>query len=92
MAELILFQTDAFHLTYTTEIYREKILTSANVCKATGIDDLPGRSLFSERWFTSLSKPISELCNVSNKLGSFLDSCKNAKLKSLFQKGSETKP
>ena len=37
-----------------------------------------------------LSKPIIELCNLSIKLGSFPDSCKIAKLKSLFKKGSKT--
>ena len=38
-------QTDAFHLTYATEINIEKILRSTNVRKATGIDDLSGRFL-----------------------------------------------
>ena len=33
-------QTDAFHLTYSTEIDKEKNLRSRNVSKATGIDDL----------------------------------------------------
>ena len=36
-------QTDAFHLTYTTEINIEKILRSTNVRKAAGIGDLSGR-------------------------------------------------
>ena len=38
-------QTDAFHLTYTTEIDIEKILRSKNIRKAAGIDDLSGRFL-----------------------------------------------
>ena len=66
-------------MTYTTEIDIEKILRGTNVCKAPGIDDL-------------LSKPISELCNLSIKLGSFPDACKIAKLKPLFKKGSKTNP
>ena len=37
--------TDAFHLTYTTEIDIEKILRSTNIRKAAGIDDLSGRFL-----------------------------------------------
>ena len=39
-----------------------------------------------------LSKPISELCNLSIKLGSFPGSCKIASLKPLFKKGSKTNP
>ena len=34
-----------------------------------------------------LSKPLSELCNLSIKLGSFPESCKIAELKPLFKKG-----
>ena len=36
-----------------------------------------------------LSKLISELWNLSIKLGSFPDCCKIAKLKTLFKKGSK---
>ena len=81
-------QTDAFHLTYTTEIDIEKILRSTNIRKAPGIDDLSGR--FLKEGSRVLSKPISELCNLRIKLGSFPDSCKIAKLKPLFKKGSKT--
>ena len=83
-------QTDACHLTYTTEIDIEKILRSTNSGKAAGIDDLLGR--FLKDGSRVLSKPISELCNLSIKLGSFPDSCKIAKLKPLFKKGSKTNP
>ena len=76
-------------MAYTTEIYIEKIL-STNVCKATGIDDLPDR--FLKDGSQVLSKPISELCNLSIKLGSFHDSCKIAKLKPLLKKGSKRNP
>ena len=38
-------QTDAFHLTYPTEIDIEKILRSTNVRKTAGIYDLSGRLL-----------------------------------------------
>ena len=84
------FQTDAFHLTYTSEIDIEKILKGTKACKAAGIDDLSGR--FLKDGSRVLSKPISELCNLSIKLGSFPDSCKIAKLKPLFKKGSKTNP
>ena len=77
--------TDAFHLTYTTEIDIEKILRSTNVRKTAGIDDLSGHFLKDSSQV--LSKPISELCNLSIKLGSFPDSCKIANLKPLFKKG-----
>ena len=39
-----------------------------------------------------MAKPISELCNLSLVLGSFLDACKIAKVKPLFKKGSKTDP
>ena len=67
-----IIQADAFHFTYTTEIDIEKILRSANVRKAAGIDDLSGRLL--KDGSRVLLKPISELCNLSIKLGSFPDS------------------
>ena len=72
---------DAFHLKYTT---------GTKVCKAAGIDDLSGR--FLKDGSRVLSKPISELCNLSIKLGSFPDACKIAKLKPLFKKGTKTNP
>ena len=83
-------QTDAFLLTYTAEINIEKILRSTNFRKAAGIDDLSDR--FLKDGSRVFSKPISELCNLSIKLGSFSESCKIAKLKPLFKNGSQTNP
>ena len=77
-------------MTYTTEIDIEKTLRSTNIRKAASIDDLSGR--FLKDGSRVLSKPISELCNLSIKLGSFPDSCKIAKLKPLFKRGSKTNP
>ena len=77
-------------MTYTTEIDIEKILRSASFRKAADIDHLSGR--FLKDGSRVLSKPISELCNLSIKLGSFPDACKIAKLKPLFKKGSKTNP
>ena len=54
------------------EIDIEKILRSTNIRKAADIDDLSGR--FLKDGSRVLSKPISELCNLSIKLGSFPDS------------------
>ena len=73
-----------------TEIDIEKILGGTKVCEAAGIDDLSGR--FLKDGSRVLSKPISELCNLSIKLGSFPDACKIAKLKPLFKKGLKTNP
>ena len=77
-------------MTYTTGTDIEKILRITTVRKAAGIDVLSGR--FLKDGSRVLSKPISELCNLSIKLGSFPDSCKIAKLKPLFKKGSKTNP
>ena len=82
--------SDSSHLTYTTEAYFERFLKSTNVCEAAGVDELLG--CFLRDGLRVLSKPISELCNFSIKLGCFLDSCKTAKLKHLFKKQSKTNP
>ena len=58
--------------------------------KAAGIDDLSG--IFLKDGAKSLSKPISDLINLSISLSSVPDSCKVAKLKPLFKKGSKLKP
>ena len=63
----------------------KKILRSINVCKAAGIDELS--SQFLKDGSRVLSKPISELCNLSIKLGIFPNSCEIVKLKTLFKKG-----
>ena len=76
------FQTDAFHLTYMSEINIGKILRGTKVCKPAGIGDLSG--CFMKDGSRVLSKPICKLCNFPIKLGSFPDSCKIAKLKPLF--------
>ena len=39
-----------------------------------------------------LARPISQLCNLSIKLNSFPRSCKIAKVKPLFKKGSKKYP
>ena len=77
-------------MTYTTEIDIDKILRSTNIRKAAGIDDLSGR--FLKDGSRVLTKPISKLCNLSIKLGSFPDSCKIAELKPLFKKESKNNP
>ena len=39
-----------------------------------------------------LSKPISEICNLSTSHGIFSNACEAAKLKSFFKKGKEIDP
>ena len=73
-----------------TEGYLCNTLKSVEVRKAAGIDQILGK--FLKDGARILAKPISELCNLSMALGSFLDACKIAKVKPLFKKGSKTDP
>ena len=56
--------------------------------KAAGIDNLSDK--FLKDGTEILARPISELCNLSIKLNFFPTSCKIAKVKLLFKKGSKT--
>ena len=60
------------------------ILKNVEVTKAAGIDQISRKFLKDGAPF--LSKPISELCNLSITLRSFPDACKIAKVKPLFKK------
>ena len=66
------------------------VLKASQVSKAAGIDDLCGR--FLKDGAKVLSKPISDLCNLSITSEKFPDPCKVAKLKPLYKKGSVTEP
>ena len=66
------------------------ILTNFEVTKAAGIDKISGKCLKDRA--RVLTKPISELCNLSMTLRSFPDVCKIEKVKPLFKKGSKTDP
>ena len=61
-----------------------------NPSKAVGIDNLSGK--FLKDGADILARPISQLCNLSIKLGSFPRSCKIAKVKPLSKKGAKTDP
>ena len=63
---------------------------SANVLKDASIDELS--SHFLRDGSRVLSKPISELCNLSIKLRSFLDSCQIGNLEHLFKTGPKLTP
>ena len=61
-----------------------------NPSKAAGIDNLSGN--FLKDGADVLARSISQLCNLSIKLNSFPRSCKIAKVKPPFKKGSNTDP
>ena len=65
-------------------------MKNVEVTKAGGIDQISGK--FLKDGVRMLAKPISDLCNLSLTLGSFPDTCKIAKIKPLFKKGSKTDP
>ena len=67
-----------------------KLLEKTNPNKAVGIDNLAGR--FLKDGASVISKPISELCNLSINLSHFPTDCKIAKLKPLYKKGSSLEP
>ena len=67
-----------------------KILDNFDTNKAAGIDGLSG--IFIKDGAKILSKPISDLINLSISLSSVPEYCKVAKLKPLFKKGSKSEP
>ena len=66
------------------------ILKTTQVSEAAGIGNLSGR--FLKDGAKVLSRPISDLCNLSITSEMFHDICKVAKLKPLYKKGSLTEP
>ena len=77
-----------FSLVCVSEIM--KILDNFDTNKAAGIDGLSG--IFVKDGAQLLSKPISDHINISISLSSVPESCKVAKLKPLFKKGSKLEP
>ena len=66
------------------------ILEGLNPCQAGGIDNLSVKCVKDGAGILETS--ISQLCNLSIKLSSFPRSCKIAKVKLLFAKGSKADP
>ena len=66
------------------------VLEGLNPSKVAGFDNLSGK--FLKDGADILARPISQLCYLSIKLNSFPRSCKIAKVKPLFKKGSKTDP
>ena len=85
-----MIQGDHFNLASVSENSILTILKATKVSKAAGLDNLSGRFLKDEAKF--LSKPISDLCNLSITSEKFPESCKVTKLKPLYKKGSLTLP
>ena len=85
-----MIQGDHFNLASVSENSILTILKATKVSKAPGLDNLSGRFLKDEAKF--LSKAISDLCNFSITSEKFPESCKVAKLKPLYKKGSLTLP
>ena len=85
-----MFPSDYFHLTSVSENSILIILKATQVSKAAGIDNLSGR--FLKDGAKVLSKPISDLCDLSIISEKFPDPCKVAKLKPLYKKSSVTDP
>ena len=83
-----IIQTDSFNLATVSENTILNILKITNVSKVAGLDNLSGR--FFKDVTEVLAKPITDLCNFSITSGKFPDSCKIAKLKPTYKKGSLT--
>ena len=65
-------------------------MENIEISKASGIDKLPGR--FLKDGAKILSKPITEMYNLSISHGIFPNACKVAKLKPIFKKGKKVDP
>ena len=77
--------SENFKLDSVIEVYLFNVLKKLEVTKAAGLTQISGISL--KDGARILTKPISELCNLSMALGSFRDGCKIAEVKPLFKKG-----
>ena len=83
-----IIQSDSFNLATVSENTVLTISKNTKVSKAAGLDNLSGR--FLKDGATVFAKPITDLCNLSITSGKFPDSCKIAKLKPIYKKGSLT--
>ena len=73
-----IIQSDSFILSTISENTILTILKNTKVSKAAGLDNLSGR--FLKDGAKVLTKPITELCNLSITSGKFSNSCKIADL------------
>ena len=82
--------TGPFGCSHVHESQIMNILVKFDTNKAAGTDGLSGTFLKYDAKL--LSKPITDLINLSISLSAFPESCKVAKLKPLFKKGSKLEP
>ena len=83
-----IIQSDSFNLATVSESTILTISKNNKVSKTASLGNLSGR--FLKDGGKVLAKPITELCNLSITSGKFPDSCKIAKLKPIYKKGSLT--
>ena len=83
-----IIQSDSFNLAAVYENSILTILKNTKVSKEAGLDNLSGR--FLKDGARVLAKPITELCSLSITSGKHPDSCKIARLKPIYKKGSLT--
>ena len=83
-----IIQSNSFNLATVPENTILTILKNTKVSKAAGLDNLSDR--FLKDGAKVLTKPITDLCNFSITSGKISDSCKLAKLKPIYKKGSLT--
>ena len=79
-----------FRFSHVNEKQTVDILEKFDTNKAAGIDGISG--IFLKDGAKILSKPLTDLINLSISLSPVPDSCKVAKLKPLFKKGSKLEP
>ena len=79
-----------FHIKSALEERISKIMENIEISNVVGIDKLHGR--FLKDATEILSKPVSEICNLSVSHGIFPNACKVAKLESIFKKGKKVDP
>ena len=80
--------SDDFCLNNTSENIVLKIMKNIGSSKAAGVDRLSGSFLKDD--VSILAKPISALCYLSNLQEVFPNTCKVAKLKSIFKNEQKT--
>ena len=81
-------QSDSFNLATAPKNTILTIFKNTEVYKAAGLDNLSGR--FLKDGAKVLAKPLTDLFNLSITSGKLPDSCKLAKLKARYKKGSLT--
>ena len=83
-------ENNHFSFRYCTQDEVFKLLKEIDHSKAVWLDNIGGK--FLKEGAEELSRPISQLINLSIKNSTFPDQCKIAKLKALYKKGSALEP